>query len=170
MKQLMSLKKIWSLMLVCLIGITSLNAQNLTVNGRINDSTGEPIIGASILVQGTTNGTITDFDGNFTVANVDSKATLVISYIGYKTQKIALNGRTSIDIVLQEDTETLEEVVVVGYGVQRKSDLTGAVASVKASEALKNTPASNVSDALQGRMSGVSVIGNGDPKIGRAHV
>lgn len=150
-------------MLICFLSIASLNAQNLTVTGKINDSAGEAIIGASILVKGTTNGTITDFDGNFTVSNVASDATLVISYIGYKTQEIAIKGKTSIDIVLQEDTETLEEVVVVGYGVQRKSDLTGAVASVKASDALKNTPASNVSDALQGRMSGVSVIGNGDP-------
>ncbi len=163
MKHLFSLQKIWSVMLICFLSIASLNAQNLTVTGKINDSAGEAIIGASILVKGTTNGTITDFDGNFTVSNVASDATLVISYIGYKTQEIAIKGKTSIDIVLQEDTETLEEVVVVGYGVQRKSDLTGAVASVKASDALKNTPASNVSDALQGRMSGVSVIGNGDP-------
>lgn len=153
-------------MLLIFLSMPFLSAQELTVTGRITDKSGESIIGASILVQGTTNGTITDFDGNFTVQNVSSNAVLVISYVGYKTQNLQVNGKTIFNVVLEEDTETLEEVVVVGYGVQRKSDLTGAVASVKASEALKNTPTVNVSDALQGRMAGVSVIGSGDPSQG----
>ena len=151
-------------MLLIFLSIPFLSAQDLTVSGRVTDKTGESIIGASILVQGTTSGTITDFDGNFTLQNVTSNAVLVISYVGYKTQNISVNGKTLLNIVLEEDTETLEEVVVVGYGVQRKSDLTGSVASVKASDALKATPSGNVSDALQGRMAGVSVLsGSGDP-------
>ena len=151
-------------MLLIFLSMPFLSAQELTVSGRITDKGGEAIIGASILVQGTTSGTITDFDGNFTVPNVASNAVLVVSYIGYKTQNISVNGKTIFNIVLEEDTETLDEVVVVGYGVQRKSDLTGAVASVKASDALKTTPSGNVSDALQGRMAGVSVLsGSGDP-------
>ena len=151
-------------MLLIFLSMPFLCAQELTVSGRITDKGGEAIIGASILVQGTTSGTITDFDGNFTVPNIASNAVLVVSYIGYKTQNISVNGKTIFNIVLEEDTETLDEVVVVGYGVQRKSDLTGAVASVKASDALKTTPSGNVSDALQGRMAGVSVLsGSGDP-------
>ena len=151
-------------MLLIFLSMPFLSAQELTVSGRITDKSGESIIGASILVQGTTSGTITDFDGNFTVPNVASNAVLVVSYVGYKTQNIPVNGKTIFNIVLEEDTETLDEVVVVGYGVQRKSDLTGAVASVKTSEALKTTPTGNVSDALQGRMAGVSVLsGSGDP-------
>ena len=151
-------------MLLIFLSMPFLSAQELTVSGRITDKSGESIIGASILVQGTTSGTITDFDGNFTVPNVASNAVLVVSYVGYKTQNIPVNGKTIFNIVLEEDTETLEEVVVVGYGVQRKSDLTGSVASVKASDALKTTPSGNVSDALQGRMAGVSVLsGSGDP-------
>lgn len=151
-------------MLLIFLSMPFLSAQELTVTGKITDKSGESIIGASILVQGTTSGTITDFDGNFSVPNVSPNAVLVVSYVGYKTQNISVNGKTIFNIVLEEDTETLEEVVVVGYGVQRKSDLTGAVASVKASDALKTTPTGNVSDALQGRMAGVSVLsGSGDP-------
>ena len=122
------------------------------------------MIGASIQVEGTSNGCITDIDGNYTLPNVPANATLVFSYIGYQTQKIAVGGKTKIDVKLAEDSQLLQEVVVVGYGVQRKSDLTGAVASVKAADALKNTPTGNVSDALQGRMAGVSVLsGSGNP-------
>ena len=140
------------------------SAQELTVKGTVTDAKGEAIIGASVLVQGTTNGTITDFDGIFNLSNVPSKSNLVISYIGYKSQEIAVNGKTDFKVVLAEDTEVLDEVVVVGYGVQRKSDLTGSVASVKTSDALKATPTGNISDALQGRMAGVSVLsGSGDP-------
>ena len=142
---------------------TQANAQNLTVTGTVTDNLG-PVIGASIQVEGTSNGCITDIDGNYTLPNVPANATLVFSYIGYQTQKIAVGGKTKIDVKLAEDSQLLQEVVVVGYGVQRKSDLTGAVASVKAADALKNTPTGNVSDALQGRMAGVSVLsGSGNP-------
>lgn len=117
---------------------TQANAQNLTVTGTVTDNLG-PVIGASIQVEGTSNGCITDIDGNYTLPNVPANATLVFSYIGYQTQKIAVGGKTKIDVKLAEDSQLLQEVVVVGYGVQRKSDLTGAVASVKAADALKNT-------------------------------
>ena len=151
-----------SMLLFCFAMCVS--AQELTVKGTVTDAKGKAIIGASVLVQGTTNGTITDFDGIFNLSNVPSKSNLVISYIGYKSQEIAVNGKTDFKVVLAEDTEVLDEVVVVGYGVQRKSDLTGSVASVKTSDALKATPTGNISDALQGRMAGVSVLsGSGDP-------
>ena len=104
--------------------------QNSTVRGKVVDASGEPVIGASVVVKGTTTGVITDLDGNFILNNVSEKATLVISYVGYKTQEIALNGRTSIHVTMQENAEMLDELVVVGYGAMKKSSLTGAVAVV----------------------------------------
>ena len=153
MKQKSSFFKALGIMLLSVLFATQANAQNLTVTGTVTDNLG-PVIGASIQVEGTSNGCITDIDGNYTLPNVPANATLVFSYI----------GKTKIDVKLAEDRQLLQEVVVVGYGVQRKSDLTGAVASVKAADALKNTPTGNVSDALQGRMAGVSVLsGSGNP-------
>ena len=138
-------------------------AQQISIKGHVVDATGEPVIGASVVEGRTTNGTITDVDGNFSLS-VPANSTLTISFVGYKTQTVPVNGKNSLKVTLQEDTEVLDEVVVVGYGVQRKSDLTGAVASVKTADALKSTPTGNVSDALQGRMAGVSVLsGSGDP-------
>ena len=148
MKQKSSFFKALGIMLLSVLFATQANAQNLTVTGTVTDNLG-PVIGASIQVEGTSNGCITDIDGNYTLPNVPANATLVFSYIGYQTQKIAVGGKTKIDVKLAEDSQLLQEVVVVGYGVQRKSDLTGAVASVKAADALKNTPTGNVSDALQ---------------------
>ena len=163
MKQKSCFLKALSIMLLSVLFATQAQAQEITVTGTVTDNFG-PVIGASVLVEGTTNGCITDLNGKFNLANVPSNGTLVFSYIGYQTQKIAVNGKTSISIKLAEDTQLLQEVVVVGYGVQRKSDLTGAVSSVKAADALKGTPTGNVSDALQGRMAGVSVLsGSGNP-------
>lgn len=163
MKQKSNLFKTLGIMLLFVLFATQANAQNITVTGTVSDNLG-PVIGASIQVEGTSNGCITDIDGNYTLPNVPSNATLVFSYIGYQTQKIAVAGKTHINVTLSEDSQLLQEVVVVGYGVQRKSDLTGAVASVKTADALKSTPTGNVSDALQGRMAGVSVLsGSGDP-------
>lgn len=163
MKQKPAFLKVLGLMLLSVLFATQANAQNITVTGTVNDNLG-PVIGASIQVEGTSNGCITDIDGNYSLPNVPANGTLVFSYIGYETQKIAVNGKTVINVKLAEDSQLLQEVVVVGYGVQRKSDLTGAVASVKAADALKGTPTGNVSDALQGRMAGVSVLsGSGDP-------
>ena len=103
-------------------------AQSLSISGKVIDKNSqEPVIGASVLIEGTSNGTITDLDGNFMLSNVPSKGNLVVSYIGYATQTLPINGKTSFSIVLAEDTETLDEVVVVGYGVQKKVNLTGSV-------------------------------------------
>ena len=103
-------------------------AQSLSISGKVIDKNSqEPVIGASVLIEGTSNGTITDLDGNFMLSNVPSKGSLVVSYIGYATQTLPINGRTSFSIVLAEDTETLDEVVVIGYGVQKKVNLTGSV-------------------------------------------
>lgn len=136
MKQKSCFLKALSIMLLSVLFATQAQAQEITVTGTVTDNFG-PVIGASVLVEGTTNGCITDLNGKFSLANVPSNGTLVFSYIGYQTQKIAVNGKTSISIKLAEDTQLLQEVVVVGYGVQRKSDLTGAVSSVKAADALK---------------------------------
>ena len=129
------------------------------VSGVIVDEKGEPIIGASILEKGTTNGTITDFDGNF-MLDVAEGATLEISYVGYATQ--SLPAAANMRIVLKEDTEVLEEVVVVGYGVQKKSDLTGAISQVTEKD-LQKVPAPSIGVALEGRAAGLQVTGSGAP-------
>jgi len=129
------------------------------VSGVILDENGEPIIGASILEKGTTNGTITDFDGNF-MLDVAEGATLEISYVGYATQ--SLPAAANMRIVLKEDTEVLEEVVVVGYGVQKKSDLTGAISQVTEKD-LQKVPAPSIGVALEGRAAGLQVTGSGAP-------
>lgn len=115
----------------------------------------EPLIGVSVLEKGTTNGTITDFDGNY-VLNVAKGRILVFSYVGYTTQEIAVN-QPSLTVSLKEDTQTLNEVVVVGYGVQKKSSVTGSISQVKA-EDMENRSVTTVQSALQGKTSGVQVI------------
>lgn len=162
MKQKSNLLKTLGIMLFFALSAIGANAQNITVAGTVSDNLG-PVIGASIQVEGAANGCITDIDGNYSLPNVPSNATLVFSYIGYQTQKVAVAGKSRIDVKLIEDSQLLQEVVVVGYGVQRKSDLTGAVASVKAADVMKNTPTATVTDALQGRLAGVSVASGGDP-------
>ena len=127
-----------------------------TVKGVVVDTTGEPVIGANVMVKGTTNGTITDIDGKFALNN--AKGTLVISFIGFKTQEIAVKGNeTNLKIVLKDDAELLDEVVVVGYGTQKKETLTGAVAMVNGDEVLKGRAASNVGTALQGTIPGLTI-------------
>lgn len=127
--------------------------QKKTVTGRITDNNGESIIGANIVEQGTTNGTVTDINGNFSL-QVEENAVLHISYIGYLPQDINTAGKTSFNIVLQEDTQALEEVVVIGYGVQKKATVTGAISSIN-SDVLVQTPVSNISKALVGRVTGL---------------
>ncbi len=126
-----------------------------TVNGIVKDTSGEPMIGVNVLVKGTTNGTITDLDGLFTIQNVPANSTLVVSYIGYLNKEVAA-GKDLI-IVLEEDNKTLDEVVVIGYGTVKRRDLTGAVASVTG-ESLAANPVANVAQALQGQLPGVSVV------------
>ena len=102
----------------------------VTVTGTVFDATGEPVIGASVLEQGTSNGTVTDFDGKFTLDVSDANAALAVSYVGMKTANVSLAGKSSVRVVLQEDTEVIEEVVVIGYGTQKKRDVTTAISSV----------------------------------------
>ena len=132
-------------------------AQSLSISGKVIDKNSqEPVIGASVLIEGTSNGTITDLDGNFMLSNVPSKGNLVVSYIGYATQTLPINGRTSFSVVLAEDTETLDEVVVIGYGVQKKVNLTGSVSSVKG-DALERRPVADATQSLQGMVPGLLV-------------
>lgn len=154
MKNFMNFKPMGLIILLCLIPLWA-SAQGTTVGGIVKDAGGEPIIGASVLEKGTTNGTITDFDGNFTL-NVSSNATLVISYIGYKTQEIEVAGKKSLKITLKEDSKALEEVVVIGYGTARKSDVTGSIASM-GGDKLREVPATNITYALQNRVAGVDM-------------
>lgn len=130
-------------------------AQGTMVKGIVKDSGGEPIIGASVLEKGTTNGTITDFNGNFTL-DVSTNATLVVSYIGYETKEVSVSGKSQLNISLVEDNKLMEEVVVIGYGSARKSDVTGSIASV-GGDKLREVPATNITYALQNRVAGVDL-------------
>ena len=149
-------------LLVFLMTIVTGFAQNKTVSGIVVDKAGEAVIGASVLVKGTSNGTITDFDGKFTLSNVPEKGIITITYIGYEGQDISIAGKNTLKVILAEDTETLDEVVVVGYGTQKKTDLTGSVMSVK-SEDITSVTANNPVQALQGRVTGVSVVTDSRP-------
>lgn len=129
---------------------------------------GEPIIGANISIKGTTIGTVTDIDGNFSL-EVPASATITISYIGYLTKEIPVGNNSRIAVKLVEDTQNLDEIVVVGYGVQKKSDLTGSVANIK-SEKLMERPATTVEQALAGRVAGVNVSTNSGRPGGRTSI
>lgn len=142
--------------------ITTTVQQTKKITGNVTNTAGEPIIGATVLEKGnTTNGTITDIDGNFTI-NLPANATLSISYIGYITQEIQVGYQTSFKVVLKDDTKTLDEIIVVGYGSQKKANLTGAVSSVKMDEALGDRPLLNAADALQGAVPGLFVSNGGN--------
>lgn len=136
--------------------------QKSQVTGRIVDSNGEPLIGVSVVEKGNkSNGTVTNLDGEYTV-NVSANSTLVVSYVGYKTQEVAVGGKRNVNITLAEDAEMLNDVVVIGYGVVKKADLAGSVA-VMDNKAFKDQPITQASDALNGRMSGVNVVSDGIP-------
>ena len=128
--------------------------QNETATGVVKDALGETVIGASVVVKGTTNGTITDFDGNFSISGVKKGDIIQISFVGYQTQEIAWNG-TPLNVVLADDTQALEEVVVVGFGTQKKVNLTGAVTAVGSKE-IAARPVNSVTDALQGVVPGMN--------------
>lgn len=129
--------------------------QKKAISGTVIDNTGLPVIGANILVKGTTNGTITDIDGKFSLSEVPEGSTLVISYIGYVEQEIKTSDKDFISVVLNEDSEKIDEVVVVGYGVQKKANLTGSVSTVKYGQELENRPITDPSQALSGKVTGV---------------
>lgn len=133
-----------------------LTAQNVTLRGTVTDTKGEPLVGVTVQVQGTTLGTVTDVEGNFTLLNVPPNATLEITYVGMRPQVIALNGRTTLQVVMEEDTELLEEVVVVGYGTMRREAVTGSVSSMQG-DVLRDIPTGNLTTALQGRLPGVQM-------------
>lgn len=157
------MKMIRSMMTLLLVLLSAMAVAQSAVSGVVRDPAGEPIIGANVVVQGTTNGTITDLDGNFTL-QCDKNATLEVSYIGYTSQQVALKGQTSVVVVLKEDNEELDEVVVIGYGTMDKKELTSAVAHVSAKDFL-SVSATDPSMMIQGKVAGVSITntGAGDP-------
>lgn len=129
MNRLLLLRRVYSTFLLSMFCVLAF-AQGKQITGVIKDGTGEPMIGVNVLVKGTTNGTITDFDGKFAISDVKNSDVLTITYVGYVQQSIPVGNQTSFNIILKEDTETLDEVVVIGYGTVKKRDLTGSVASV----------------------------------------
>ena len=133
--------------------------QGKKVTGVVVDGTGEPVIGANVVVKGTTNGTITDFDGNYSLEGVPADGVLVFSYIGYLSQEIPVGNQSMIKVTLKEDTQTLDEVVVVGYGTMKKSDVTGSISTAKGDDLVKNQSFSAL-DNLRGKVSGVNIFSN----------
>ena len=152
------MRKLTALFIMLLFGIHIMYAQQSDIKGTVTDKRlNEPIIGASVLVEGTSNGTITDMDGNFSLKNISKGNVLVVSYIGYQPQCLTIDGnQTTFRIMLTEDTQTLDEVVVVGFGTQKKVNLTGAVATVD-TKTLESRPVTSVTQALQGVMPGLNI-------------
>ncbi|SDD73967.1 TonB-linked outer membrane protein, SusC/RagA family [Dyadobacter soli] len=157
-----SLTRYFYSLLLTLLVMTGAYAQDVTVKGKVNDEQGQGLPGVSILVKGTSAGTVTDIEGNYTV-NAPGTATLVFSFIGYITQEIPLGNKTSLDVKMASDTKALDEVVVVGYGTAKKATLTGSVTAVKGAE-LQKAPSTNLSNTLGGRLPGVSAVqASGEP-------
>lgn len=156
-----TLKRIVGLTILFLLCIPYCYAQVLVIKGKVIDSSNDPVIGAAVQVSGSTNGTITDMDGNYTLSNVQSKGSLLFSYVGMVSQKVQVDGRKIINVVLKEDNVLLEETVVIGYQTVKKKDLTGAVSVIKTDD-FKNKTNLSIGDALQGTASGVSVRSSGE--------
>ncbi len=154
-RQLLRLRSVLCL-LAFMCSSVGMMAQN-HLKGKVADVNGEPIIGASIMVKGTSNGVISDMDGNFSLNNVPAKAVITVSYVGFQTQQVNVGGKNFLNITLKEDSELLNEVVVVGYGTTKKASLTSAISQIKGEEALKNRGVNNVSVALQGAIPGLVV-------------
>ncbi len=180
MNQLLILKKIrmnrkhsiimWKGLIFTMLWMMSLGmyAQTITVKGNVKDDTGLEVIGATIIVEGNAAiGTTTDIEGNYVLNNVPASGNLMFTYVGMKTQKVSVNGRTTINVVMTSDTELLEEVVVVGFGTQKKVNLTGAVSTVD-SKVFESRPVASVTQALQGAIPGMnfSYGGNGGGELG----
>ncbi|WP_081485167.1 SusC/RagA family TonB-linked outer membrane protein [Marinilabilia salmonicolor] len=143
-------------------GLANLQGESITISGMITDNQGEPVPGASVVVKDTSDGTVSDMDGRYTLSGVPSGGTLVVSFIGMRTQEIPVNGQRNINITMEEEEIGLDEVVVVGYGVQRKSDITGAISSVNEEQMMK-IPTTDIGQMLVGRVAGLEVI----PATGR---
>ena len=154
--------------MACLLGVmcsVALSAQ-VRVSGTVTDAQKEPVIGASVLERGTGTGTVTDMDGQFTLEVASEKSVLEISYVGMKTQTVSVAGKPSIQVVLQEDQEVLDEVVVIGYGTQKRKDVTTAISSVS-TEDIEKLPITSAAQAMQGKAAGVTVVKpNGQPGAG----
>lgn len=146
----------WLASLLAIACTLSAYAQTISVTGNVKDDTGEPLIGATVLQKGSNNGVATDIDGNFAIT-VPAKSTLVVSYVGYTTKDVKVDGRKQLDIVLTSDATMLDEVVAIGYGTVKKKDLTGAVSSVSGSE-LAKVPVTSAAAALQGKASGINIV------------
>ena len=129
-------------------------AQQISIKGHVVDATGEPVIGASVVEGRTTNGTITDVDGNFSLS-VPANSTLTISFVGYKTQTVPVNGKNSLKVTLQEDTEVLDEIVVIGYGTVKKDDATGSVTAIKPDK-MNRGLTTTATDMINGKIAGVN--------------
>ena len=157
-------RKVWLVAFMALCAAFPAFAQTITVKGTVVDKEGEPLIGASVVVRGETLGTATDIDGNYTIS-APSDGTLVVSYVGYETQEIAINGRTEIDVTMSENSVMLGEVVAIGYGTVKKSDATGSVATIKPSE-IEAGLATSAQDLLVGASPGVVVTTSGNPSEG----
>lgn len=151
-------------LLVALMAVVSMTAlaQSKTVTGKVTDVDGEPMIGVTVMVKGTTNGTSTDFDGAYTLKNVAESASLVFSYVGCISQEVKVAGKSVINVVMKDDAAMLDDLVVVGYGTQKKSDVTGAVSHIGAEE-LQSRPVSNAFEALQGKAAGVDITSSERP-------
>lgn len=157
-------KQLTKRIVFCSVGVLlslSLFAQNITVHGVVKDESGEPIIGATVIQKGTTNATVTDLDGNF-IFMVSSTGTLSISYLGYTTKNVPVQGRQVLDIELSQSSKQLNEVVVIGYGTMKKSDLTGSIGSIDAKK-LNEQPVANIGQSLQGKVAGLQVVDAGKP-------
>jgi TonB-linked SusC/RagA family outer membrane protein len=144
----------YALVAMLLLFCSAIQAQ--TVSGNVKDPTGEPIIGATVMEQGTQNGTVTDFDGNFTITLKGKSHKLVFSYVGMVNQTVDVAGKSSVNVAMKDDAQMLDEVVAIGYTTVRKRDLTGAVSQVSAKQ-IEDIPVSNVTEALTGKMAGVNV-------------
>ena len=155
-------RKAWLVLLFAICLAFPALAQKISVQGTVVDATGEPLIGASVMAQGTTSGTATDFDGKF-VIEVDPNATLVVSYVGYEPQNVAVEGRTLVKVTLQESSLMLDEVVAIGYGTVKKEDATGSVSTIKPTEIQAGLSAS-VQDLLVGQTPGVVVTPSAGPE------
>ncbi len=156
----------WTLIMLMWSVSICIFSQNITVRGTVVDTSGEALIGVTVQVKGTNNGTVTDYNGVYSVSNVPANSTLVVSYIGMRSQEIDVAGRNTINITLEEDMQALQEVVVIGYGTMEKKDLTGAVAGMK-KDVLDQTRTSSFVNSMQGRIAGVHITsGTGEPGSG----
>lgn len=158
------IKSLGRYLLTLMLAVMTLaaTAQTKTVTGTVTDETGEPVIGANVAVKDTKLGAVTDYDGNFTLNNIPSNATLVVSYVGYVTEEVSVAGKSTVNVVLKENRELLDEVVVIGYGTVKRRDVTGAVASMKNSDVVI-APTNNVMEALQGKVAGMDITkGSGE--------